>query len=276
MLFQLVSVLALVATATATPVHRSRSLSFDRFFTIILENTNYDEAMADDYLGSTLASKGRILTNLYALTHPSQPNYLAMISGDTQGNRNDKRFSSSSPTIVDVLEQGGVSWGVYQQGYTGRCNTAMSIGRYVRKHNPFISFTGISQNPRRCAKIVPATSLNRDIRSNRVPSYVFYTPDMYNDGHDTGVSYASNWLQDFLEPLLVNPVFANTVFFVTFDEDSNSDNQIYGVLLGGPVAAGTTDNAQYDHYSQMATVEANWGLGNLGQADASASAFTLA
>ncbi len=63
-----------------------------------------------------------------------------------------------------------------------------------------------------------------------------------------------------------------------FDETENyfSNNQVYSVLLGDAVPAsahGTTDNTAYNHYSQLATVENNWSLGNLGLNDASAAAF---
>ncbi|EGF83608.1 hypothetical protein BATDEDRAFT_86023 [Batrachochytrium dendrobatidis JAM81] len=267
---------AIATTAAISTLVLAESTTFDRFFVIVLENTNYSDAMADTYLGTTLAEKGRLLTSYSAIRHPSQPNYLAMISGSTQGNKNDKNVNVNSNTIVDLLETGGISWGSYQESYPGRCSTATSSGTYRRKHNPFISFTNIAKDPARCAKIVPATQLNKDIAKNSVPSYVFYTPDMNNDGHDTDVSYASNWLEGFLEPLLTKPIFSNTVFLITFDEDASDSNQVYAMLVGGPAAPGTTDSNSYNHYSQLATVEANWNLGNLGQGDASASAFTFA
>ena len=36
-----------------------------------------------------LAHQGANLTGMYALTHPSQPNYVALFSGGTQGVRDD-------------------------------------------------------------------------------------------------------------------------------------------------------------------------------------------
>jgi hypothetical protein len=65
---------------------------------------------------------------------------------------------------------------------------------------------------------------------------------------------------------------------IAFDETESytSDNQVFSVLLGDAVPAssqGTTDDTAYNHYSQMATVENNWSLGNLGLNDATAAAF---
>ncbi len=100
-----------------------------------------------------------------------------------------------------------------------------------------------------------------------------------NDGHDTGVTVAGQWARSFLDPLLTNSNFMNnTLVLLVFDESESyfSNNQVYGVLLGDAVPAsshGTQDGNSYDHYSQMATVEQNWGLGNLGLSDASAAAF---
>lgn len=60
----------------------------------------------------------------------------------------------------------------------GGCNRKMRISGYVRKHNPFISFRNIQNDWRRCSKIVNSIQLDRDIVSDMVPQYVFYTPDV--------------------------------------------------------------------------------------------------
>ncbi|KAJ3268949.1 hypothetical protein HDU76_011351, partial [Blyttiomyces sp. JEL0837] len=72
---------------------------------------------------------------------------------------------------------------------------------------------------------------------------------------------------------LDNPVYADTLFIVTFDESATYlGNPIYTVLLGkGIVGAGKVDNTKYDHYSVLATIEKNFNLGNLGASDASAT-----
>ena len=53
---------------------------FDRFFVIVLENTYFKDAMNDFYMGKNLTQQGRLLTNYEAIMHPSQPNYIAMVS----------------------------------------------------------------------------------------------------------------------------------------------------------------------------------------------------
>jgi len=101
-----------------------------------------------------------------------------------------------------------------------------------------------------------------------------------NDGHDSSVTVAGAWARNFLEPLLANKNFNTdrTLIILTFDECENylAANRVYTVLLGGAVPqskVGTTDSTKYNHYSLTKTVEANWGLGNLGENDVGATAF---
>src|SRR5215212_7313065 len=55
-----------------------------RIFVVILENTDAAVAERLPFI-SQLAAGGAILLNYHALTHPSQPNYIALASGSTQG-----------------------------------------------------------------------------------------------------------------------------------------------------------------------------------------------
>ncbi|KAJ3329248.1 hypothetical protein HDU76_008301 [Blyttiomyces sp. JEL0837] len=158
---------------------------------------------------------------------------------------------------------------------TGTCT--VSSGAYARKHNPFISFTDVSGNSARCAKIVTSSQLDTDASNNQLPQYMFYTPNLTNDGHDTDIPTASAWLKGFLEPKLTNAAYANTLFFITFDESaSTSPNQVYAVLVGkGITGKGQTDSNTYNHYSWLATIEDLFNLGNLGRSDASANLIPI-
>ncbi|KAI8924007.1 phosphoesterase family-domain-containing protein [Entophlyctis helioformis] len=265
-----------VASVAAAPAPASPAAvaptTFDRLAIIVFENTAYATAIKQTYF-KTLSTQGRLYTNYKAITHPSQGNYVSMIAGDTAGVTGDGVYNiDRRSTIVDLLEAKGISWGAYQENYPGNCFTGKSAagGLYVRKHNPFISFTNISGNPARCAKIRSFVDFAADTAAGTVPKYVFMTPNMDNDAHDTSAAFASNWLSNFLPPLLANPYYKNTTFLVTFDEDDYSaSNKIYTVAIGGPVVPGN-DSTAYTHYSQLAAVEARWGLGDLGKNDKTA------
>ncbi|MET0479496.1 MAG: alkaline phosphatase family protein, partial [Actinomycetota bacterium] len=63
-----------------------------------------------------LATQGTLLTRYYAITHPSLPNYLAMISGDTHQITSDcTSCNLDAPNLADQLEAAGVSWKAYME-----------------------------------------------------------------------------------------------------------------------------------------------------------------
>ena len=101
-----------------------------------------------------------------------------MISGSTDGTEENDESNIDRDTIVDLLEKKDITWKSYQEDYPGGCNKEMDIDNYARKHNPFISFTNIQKDKKRCAKIVNAKQLDKDIEDNKVPQYGFYTPDV--------------------------------------------------------------------------------------------------
>lgn len=104
-------------------------------------------------------------------------------------------------------------------------------------------------------------------------------PYLHFLGHDTTVTVAGTWTRKFLEPLLSNSNFMNnTLVMVTFDENHTygKQNRVVAILLGDAVPTqlvGTTDNTFYNHYSEIATVQANWGLHTLGRWDVGANVF---
>lgn len=110
---------------------------------------------------------------------------------------------------------------------------------------------------------------------------MFITPNMTSDGHDTSVTVAGTWTRTFLEPLLSDPRFMqNTLVLVTFDENEtySIQNRILAILIGDAVPAelvGTTDDSYYNHYSEIATAQANWDLHTLGRFDVGANVFQL-
>jgi hypothetical protein len=244
---------------------------FDRAVFVVFENTNYAAAMKQPFF-SQLAANGAQFTNFLAQTHPSQGNYVALTSGSLNGVRDDRNVDINSTNIVDLLEAKGLSWKAYIQAYPGNCFSGKSSANYVRKHNPFISYTNIRTNPSRCAKIVDATEFDRDVQNGTLPNYAFYVPDMKNDGHNTGVAFANDWYDQKFSPLFNDPSFMkDTIIISTFDESGPSfKNQIYTSIVGGPVKIGSYSNA-VTHYSLLQMIEDNWSLGNLGREDATAT-----
>eukprot|EP01125_Pyxidicula_operculata_P012321 TRINITY_DN4043_c0_g1_i2.p1 TRINITY_DN4043_c0_g1~~TRINITY_DN4043_c0_g1_i2.p1 ORF type:complete len:269 (-),score=40.87 TRINITY_DN4043_c0_g1_i2:1021-1827(-) len=263
-----VVVLLLVAFVSAAPEGKW----FDRIFIMMFENQAYSSVINDpNFLH--FAQEGQLFTRYSAVTHPSQPNYWSMTSGSYYGINSDNPHNLTETNIVDLLEAKSVSWKAYMEGYPGNCFTGKTSGRYARKHNPFISYMNIQTNPARCAHIVNAQELDSDLASGNLAEYMYYTPNMDDDGHDTGLAYAGRFLSSFLTPRL--PKFPpKTLIVITWDEDDNlHNNHIYTVLLGSTIKPGTRVATQHNHYSLLRTVEDNWSLGTLGRNDTTATPY---
>jgi hypothetical protein len=249
---------------------------FDRVFLIVLENTDFDQALRAPFLHH-LSTRGGLLTEFHAITHPSYPNYLALVTGSTLGIRDNRPQDLDATSLVDLLEPAGVSWKVYAENLPAPCfrGRASPDGLYVRKHEPYISLRPIQREPERCARIVNAAQLPLDLAQQAVPQYGLYVPNLRHSGHATGIREADAWLQAFLPPLLSDPHFMRrSLLVVTFDEDSGSaGNQIYTVLVGDMVPPGASNGRWYNHYSLLRLIEDNYRVGTLGREDAKATAI---
>jgi acid phosphatase len=280
------------ASATAAPLSPTSNVqgkAFNRIIQIWLENTDYDKAAADPNL-QWLATQGITLTNYFATTHPSEPNYAAVVAGDNFGMDNDdfNQIPANISTVVDLLDTKGISWGEYQEhipypGFQGfnYSNQQHYSNDYVRKHDPLILFESVTNNATRLSLIKGFDSFASDLAAKTLPQWSFITPNMTNDGHDTTVTFAGNWARNFLEPLLNNSYFMNdTLIILTFDEDETytDHNNVFTILLGGVIPTSlhnTTDNTFYNHYSTITSVELNWGLPSLGRWDCNANVLEI-
>ncbi|KAI1312058.1 acid phosphatase phoa [Xylaria venustula] len=283
-------VAAAAATAkTSSPTSHVKGKAFDRIAIIWLENTDYDMAINDPNL-AWLAKKGITLSGYHAVTHPSQPNYVASIGGDYFGMQNDdfNQIDKNVSTVIDLLEDKGISWAHYQEDspYTGFegfawVNHATGANDYVRKHNPAVSYNSNAGVIDRLAVIKNLTEFHKDLANEKLPQWMFITPNMTSDGHDTDVTVAGTWTRTFLEPLLNDKRFMqNTLVLVTFDENETYtiQNKVLGILLGDSIPkhlVGTTDDSYYNHYSEISTVSANWDLHTLGRWDVGANVFKV-
>lgn len=243
---------------------------FDKVVVFVLENKGYDQAWALPYMRE-LATEGVLFKQYYAVEHPSYPNYLAMIAGDTFGVTSDEMKTFTGSTLTDRLEAKGFTWKVYAEGYPGDCFLGDRSGAYVRRHVPMLSFSAVRDDRTRCANIVDGPAFANDVSAGTLPNYALYVPDQHNNGHDTDMTYAARALRDVLEPLLASrSMDENLLVVVTFDEGAAGEyetNQIYTVLLGPLVKAGHFDSTEANHYNLLRTIEDNFGLERLGRHD---------
>ncbi|KAI8849795.1 hypothetical protein BC829DRAFT_416488 [Chytridium lagenaria] len=198
------------------------------------------------YLAS-LATQGYTLTNYNGVTHPSQATTSPSLWRHL-GITGDGTYNLAQTNIVDLLEAKSLKWKTYQENYPGGCATASSYssGLYVRKHNPFMSFTNIAKNAARMM-------------------------DMILRG------YASNWLKTFLTGKLGLRLLRTPSSLSLLTNPSPTWRQ--PCLRRSPRCwyqrRSLKDSTFYNHYSWLATIEDNYSLGNLGRKDVSAVKIPL-
>ncbi|HEX6829149.1 MAG TPA: alkaline phosphatase family protein, partial [Burkholderiales bacterium] len=238
------SLLALVLLLLSVPLFAAAPPApgeprFRKVMVLIFENTDYEEAIKRPFF-SSLARKGALLSDYHAIGHPSQPNYIALIAGDTLGLNNNKPAKLDDRHLGDLLGDAGKTWGVYAEGYPGGCFLGETSGRYARKHVPFLSFRNVQENPALCSRVKNAAALDSDLAAGALPDFSLYVPNLDDDGHDTGVQYADAWMARAFGPRLANPDFMKDLLLVvTFDEGSDAgNNRVLTLFIGDSVTPG--------------------------------------
>ena len=273
-----------VATPTpraATPATQGGIPVFDHIVLIMLENQNYSSVIGNNTqmpLLNALASQNVVLSNYFAVTHPSLPNYIALMSGSTQNIIKDcTACYVNKPNLADLIEASGRTWKAYLDGMPTPCFVG-NLASYAQKHNPFIYFDSIRQNAARCNRsILPLTSLDGDLTKNSLPNFAYIMPDLCNSGYDCSAGVADKWVSDMVAKLQDSPALGNnSLIIVAFDEADSTDTssccglptpaggQVPVVLISPSALPGVTDNTPYSHFSLLKTILTAWNLPLLG------------
>lgn len=227
-------------------------------------------------------------------------------------------YPADVKTLPDQLEVAGFTWKGYMEdmgadpgreaaacahvaiGTRDHTNHASPNDQYADKHNPFIYFHSIIDDPARCAAhVVNLDALDHDLASAATtPNYAFITPNLCHDGHDApckngepgGLISADAFLRAWVPKILAAPAFRNDgLLVVTFDEGTANDaccgerplpggpppgrfgpggGRTGAVLISPFIAPGTTSAQDYNHYSLLRSIEDLFGLPHLGYAAA--------
>ncbi len=261
--------LVLVAPLRGASASRERVPGFEHVIVVVLENKAQSEVLgnrAAPYFNS-LARRYAVLAGYRGVTHPSLPNYLALVSGSTHGIRSDcTTCVVSGRNLADTLERAGLSWKGYAEGLPRAGYTGGSYGRYAKKHMPFLYFRDIVASRARLRRVVPLTQLSRDLAGGRLPSFALVAPNLCHDMHDCSVATGDAWLRRFLPPLLRSPELARSAIFVVTDETPgfSQGEPVPALALGALVKPGSRYGATTSHYGLLRTVEDAWGLPRLG------------
>ncbi|MDP9093388.1 MAG: alkaline phosphatase family protein [Actinomycetota bacterium] len=239
---------------------------------IVEENHSYDQVIGNPampYLNSLAASYG-LATNYAGVSHPSEPNYLAMISGSIWNNPQDATPQESTypgPTLVDQLAAKGIGWKAYIEDMPTACDTSDNYGPggYDVNHNPFMYFDSVRNSPAQCARDVPYPQFAIDLTSGSAPPFLFVTPNTTHDMHDGTYQQGDRWLAQQFPVILASAWYRQGgIVIVTFDEGETSD-QVATIVISA-ANHGSRLAAPTNHYGLLRGVEELYGLPLLGAA----------
>jgi hypothetical protein len=238
-------------------------LGISRVVVVWMENREAPAvtAISMPYLFGLSVRYGRA-TRMYAVSHPSLPNYLALWSGSTQGVTDDKTHNFTTASLASEVTAASKRWRVYAQDVPANCFTRPAAtggrdgpgvaGTYARKHEPAISFRSVSANPAECAKIQPLAAFDPTAFD-----VAFVVPNMCNDAHDCSLAAGDAFLKAFLPSVLESPDWSHTLLVVSFDEgasDTNGGGNVF-TLVARQGLSGFTSSTVHTHYGVLRTIE---------------------
>ncbi len=189
---------------------------------VVLENHGYGEVIGSPqapYLNG-LARQGALFTDSRAITHPSEPNYLALFSGSTQGVSDDScPHQFPAPSLGSELIAAGRTFAGYSEGLPAPGSYACVSGEYARKHVPWTDFRNVP-----AADSQPWTSFPAG-DYQRLPTVSFVIPNLCHDMHDCPVATGDAWLRAHLSGYAAWAMTHHSLLIVTWDENDGSAGQ---------------------------------------------------
>jgi acid phosphatase len=262
--------------ADATGVPR-----FSKVAVLFLENHGYRDVIGSGHAPylNRLARRGALATRYYAIGHPSLPNYLALMTGSTQGVRNDcNTCETAAASLPAQLDAAHISWRAYFEGIPSPGFAGSGFGDYSKHYNPFAYSEQLGEGAVARTHVVGFDSLRHDLRAGTLPRFSWITPDLLHDGHNASVR-ASDRFVSKLVPRVVRRLGPHGVLFITWDEAHGLTGPRGGrvaLIATGPGARHRERlGTPADHYSLLATLEAGLRVPALGHA-ATASSHLLA
>ena len=255
---------------------------FDHAFIIVMENHGSGSIIGDPAMPyvNHLAQTYGYADHYFGVTHPSLPNYIAMTSGSNYFSHSDDPSQMFPHTnLFDQMEQAGLSWkgymgGLPKPGFTGAQYPVDSKNPlYVNKHDPFVLYPQIKNDPQRMKNVVPLKQLADDLASGQVPALSFIVPDICNDMHgmagdqcnygsDTHLKALGNAaIERWVTRIMASKAWTgNSVIFVTWDETDYTGNK---ATDGWKSAAGGPDSPKLPAGTKLLPAGGTYGGGHV-------------
>ncbi len=248
------------ASAQQVGAHVSAVPRPDHTVVLLMENHSASGILGDahaPYINS-LAAAGASMTRSFAITHPSQPNYLALFSGSTNGITNDScPHTFTGDNLGSELLAADLDFVTYSESLPSVGFTGCSSGDYVRKHNPVVDFPAVPASSNQPLSAFPADF-------STLPAVSYVVPNLQHDMHNGSIAEGDTWVQQHMKPYVSWAMQHNSILLVTWDEDDySSANQIPTIFVGAGITPGVYSET-IDHYDVLRTIEDAYGLTPVG------------
>ena len=236
----------------------------DHVVVVVMENKHRSSLIGSPEAPfiNQLAGLGANMSASYGVTHPSQPNYIALFSGSQHGiTTNACRTIPGADNLGRQLLDRGLTFAGYAESMPSAGYAGCIQGNYHRKHNPWVSFDNLPKSVNRPFTAFPSNYA-------QLPTVAFVTPNMCNDMHNCSIRTGDDWLKKELGGYATWARSHNSLLVLTFDENAGGTvNQIPTIIVGEKVRPGTSAE-QMNHYTMLRTIETAYGLPALGNAAA--------
>lgn len=212
---------------------------------------------------NALARSGALFTDSYGVAHPSQPNYLALFTGDVNWNGDvcpERGVDPAVPTLGGSLLRAHLSFAGYSEdlpkpGFAG-CTGGSPNSGFSQKHAPWVGFHDVPPDASLPLTRLPAYA--------SLPTVAFIIPDLAHDMHSGSVAAGDDWLRAHVGPIVSWSRTHDALVIITWDEsDREFDNAIPTIFVGARVRPGRYGE-RIDHYRVLRTIEDMYGLRPLG------------
>jgi hypothetical protein len=318
--------LALAATspALAAPSNVDAAVPhYDHILVIVEENKGYSTVL-DHNLAPHIVQLAKTYgsaTQMYAEQHPSEPNYVAMVGGDTFGIADDDAWYCvagstrpnckgsdkpnfvahliDAPSLATQLRDKGLAWRSYEEDIPAPGSFAIFSPEidsappalYASKHNGFVNFASVHQDPKVSDELVGFDRLRSDLSTGTVPAFALVVPNQCNEMHgmknpkappgcdpeEALIRRGDDQLSSLVTQIQASSIWTsptqNTAIVITFDENGHEDRttgpqsccvvdknnpgggRIPTIVMTNHGPRGVNDPTPYNHYSLLRTIE---------------------
>ena len=232
----------------------------DHIVIVIEENKSFTQIIGNHdapYINA-LARRGLLFTQSYGVTHPSQPNYLALFTGTTRAITSDVcPLELGGDNLAAALQAKGSSFTSYAESMPEAGYEGCMYDAYMRKHNPLANWKELKQYNQ------PYSAFPQHFENLATVSLVI--PDQRNDMHDGSIAQGDDWLKQHIEPYLQWAMAHNSLLILTWDEDDGTANNHIVTIMIGPMARRGSSAQRINHYNILRTLSEMYGLPSLNE-----------